>query len=694
MIIKENIKRLTRTLSILIALFLLLQFTACSNIGERADQLLSQITDYEFGQNRTKLMEFSDLVTEAAKSQSESEAVEESILKVLQKDATFASKQFMCRQLRIIGSEKSVPVLSKMLIDEKTTNIARYALEDIPGEKVDDALIQALDKGTKKVELGIITTLSVRKCKKAVEPIGKLLKSDDEDIALTAATALGNIKGTESIKYLAEELNTPNKKLQKAVADSYLRCADDLAEKNPTEANKMYSKLYKKDMPTAVKQGAFIGIINTSENKDKLLYDAILNGEGIIRYIAISKLRDLPSDYELTKFSKLLPKLSHENQIQLLGVIENRADKDSHKYVLQTLKSKEPLVRIASLNALAKIGNSNDVITIARIAANKSGDERRAARSCLDLLNNKNIDETIVESISKVDDPIKIELIRAIGTRGITSAFDILIKNIDSKNRQVRTAVYSAVAEVATNKELELLTEKLFSLPYKNDTKRLERTIAKVIERSPDENYANYLIKKFGLVNSVDSKSSILRLLGYTNNASALELLRKEIKSDDEKIKLAAIEGLSSWVTPVPLYDLLEATEKAESEKVKRAALKGFTNFVPQDKDLSDSLKIELFKKSLKFSKTSNEKNIALDGIGHIDNFASLAVLKQYYNDPSVKETVEDGINRVGWHVREEHPEEVKAFILDLMKITTDERYKEKSQQLINNIDKILKKKK
>ncbi len=693
MTINKNSKIIMRAIAALITLFLILQFTACSNIGRKADQLLGQITDYQFGEDRTKLSEFSDLVREAAQSQNESKVVEETILKFLQKDATFAIKQFLCRQLRIIGSEKSVPVLSKMLSNEKTTDIASYALEAIPSDKVDVALIQALDKGTKKIKLGIITTLSVRGSEKAIEPIGKLLKSDDNEIAKTAATALGNIKGEKCIKLLATELESPNKILQKVVADSYLKCADNLTNENPTKAKHMYEQLYKKDMPTMIKQSAFIGLFNTSENQEELIYNAILKGEGIIKYIAISKLQDIPSGYTLTKFSKLLPKLSPENQIQLLGMIENRVDKASHQYVLQTLNSKEPLVRIASLNALSKIGLANDVIAIAFIAANKSGDERRAARSCLDLLNNKNVDETIVANIANVKNPVKIELIRAVGTRGISSAFDTLIKNINSKDRRVRTAAYTALAEVATVKNLFTLTDKLFTITNSTDRKRMERTISKVSAKYPDNSFANFLLKKYNVVNSINDKCSVLRLLGYTNNISALELLRKESKDDNEEIKTAAITGLSSWATPAPLNDLLDALKNAKSEKVRKAAWKGFTTFIPMDKSLSDSAKIEMFKISLKYAKTSNEKNLALDGIGHIDNFASLAALKEYYNDPTVKETVEDGINRVGWHVREKHPEEVKAFILDIIKITADERYKEKSQKLVKNIDKILKQK-
>ena len=82
----------------------------------------------------------------------------------------------------------------------------------------------------------------------------------------------------------------------------------------------------------------------------------MLKGKGEMKYVAIPKLKDLPSNSDISKFTKLLSKLAPENQVQLLGVIEDRSDVSSKNYVLKTLKSKYSLVRIASLNALANVG--------------------------------------------------------------------------------------------------------------------------------------------------------------------------------------------------------------------------------------------------------------------------------------------------------------------------------------------------
>lgn len=688
MIIKENVKNFTRSLFII---FFALQLTACSDTGKKADGLLSQITNYDFGQNRTNLMEFSDLVVEAAKSESESQQVEESLIKFLKTNASFPSKQFACQQLSMIGSEKSVPVLIEMLKDEATTNTARYALERIPSKKVDEALLLDLDNGNKEIKIGIINTLGVRKCKKAVTLIAKQLKSKDQDIAISAASALGSIKGEESIKYLAAEMNNSNLDIQNIVADSYLSCVEEIAVKNPTKANEIFTDLYKSDLALPVRQSAFVGMINTSNNKEELLYSSILKGKGEIRYIAISKLTDLPSNSDISKFTKLLPKLAPENQVQLLSVIEDRSDVTAKNYVLKTLKSKYSVVRIASLNTLANIGDESDVLTIAMIASNKSGDEKKAARLCLDLLKDEGVDKVIVSNISRADKPLKIELIRAVGERGIASAFNALLENTGSKDRQVRTVSYTALSAIASGGQLSTLAENLFNIPYDTDRKKMERTISKILLKYPDEGFTAELIQNVDTDKSNDNKASSLRLLGYTNSASALKELRKSLKSDNQQLKIAAINGLSSWSNSDPLYDLLEATEKAENEKVKQPALKGFINFIRIDKSLSDTDKIDLYKKALKYAKTSNEKNMALEGVGNIINFESLEIIKIYYKDPSVKKTVEDGVNRVGWHLASVDPERVRTYMHEFLKMTTDEKYKAKCNRVLERTDKVIK---
>jgi len=101
---------------------------------------------------------------------------------------------------------------------------------------------------------------------------------------------------------------------------------------------------------------------------------------------------------------------------------------------------------------------------------------------------------------------------------------------------------------------------------------------------------------------------------------------------------------------------------------------------------LNDEEKFELYKKSLQYSKSGNEKNSALDGIGRINKFESLEILKTYINQPQIERTVNDGITRVSWNLRNDHPEKIKEYITELLPQINTVRFQTKSKNLLKEI--------
>jgi HEAT repeat protein len=672
---------------------LILIFVSCSSSTKITYKIENEIAKYDFGQDRTLLMEFADQVNSSVYSETKRNELEGKLINLLSGDATFASKQFACRQLRVIGSEKSLPILSDLLSDAKTTDIARYALEKIHGNAVDEALVKLLGSSSNNIQLGIINTLGVRESENAVSILSDLLKNHDSEISIAAAFALGKIANRESAQRLDEYSTKAKGQLKIVIWDSYLSCADELVIQNKYEdANGIYSNIYRKDIPNYLKRAALVGIINTSKNQAKEILERISNESDEMKLVAISKIRDLRKANEITEFAELLSSLSPANQIQMLSVFEDIADKKSKPYVLETLNSENEAVRIASIKALANIGNENDVLTIVEIAAHKSGDEADYARSTLDLLKGEKIDPTIIKNLAIASDDVKVELIRIVGTRNIKSAFNGIIDLTKSKNSKIRAEAYRSLSEISTDDNLADLTIILLNPPFKADRKKAERTISKVISKDPNSKNNGIILNSLETTSDIENKCSLLKLLGYTNNNDAFKMLNNELQSDNEKIKLASVIGLSSWSTPEPLTKLVQVAETTNDEKIRSTALKGFTNFINLDKNLSDEQRINLYKKSLELAKSGNERNIALDGIGHIDNFESLEIFRSYTNQVDVKETVDDGINRVSWHLFKKNPEKVKKYVLSFLDEVKDEEFQTKNKELLKAIDRFVKK--
>src|SRR4030042_6907367 len=138
-------------------------------------QLLEKVKTYDWGQSRVALTEITENIKKAHGNKAETEGIEKGRLGVLDSDAKQAGKQFACRQLSSIGTDQSVPTLAKMLTGEDASDMARYALERIPGAAADAALLDALPKAKGKPQIGIVNSLGQRKCRKAPGDLAGLL---------------------------------------------------------------------------------------------------------------------------------------------------------------------------------------------------------------------------------------------------------------------------------------------------------------------------------------------------------------------------------------------------------------------------------------------------------------------------------------------------------------------------------------
>ncbi len=248
-----------------------------SGKGSEMDELLAKVKTYDWGQSRLPLTEVSDRIRQASGSPEKLKEIEKSLVGLLKSDATPAAKQFVCRELSIIGTEQSVSALAEMLTQKPASDqqphpadMARYALERIPGAAVDAALREAMAKTAGKVKVGIINSLGERRDAKSAAAISKLLGDSDEMVACAAAAALGKIGGPQATEALAKAKATASGRLQMVVLDAYLKCADKLAaEGKKKEANVIYKELYEPDMPAVVRTAALRGMVGAAAGKEK-----------------------------------------------------------------------------------------------------------------------------------------------------------------------------------------------------------------------------------------------------------------------------------------------------------------------------------------------------------------------------------------------------------------------------------------
>ena len=134
----------------------------------------------------------------AADNSAASAEKEQELLAVLRSEAPAAEKAITCKLLAIHGSGESAAELAKLLPNEQLSSWSRIALEAIPGDAADDALIAATDSLQGLLLVGTINSIGVRRTAKAADRLTTLLHNPDAAVASAAAVALGRI-GSDAI---------------------------------------------------------------------------------------------------------------------------------------------------------------------------------------------------------------------------------------------------------------------------------------------------------------------------------------------------------------------------------------------------------------------------------------------------------------------------------------------------------------
>ena len=220
-----------KPLIVALALGLICQWPASAADAPGLEELLAKVAAYDYPQSRAPLAELDDLVKSSLLDAAMVRRIEARMDRVLESGATLAGKQVICRHLRVIGTEASVPVLAKMLGAPETADAARYALEGMRGAAVDQALRKALAQSSGNVKVGLINTLGVRGDALAVPALGKLVWDSDPVSASAAVAALGKIGNAAANNSLAQARKKAQGALRMQALQSSLACADRLAER-------------------------------------------------------------------------------------------------------------------------------------------------------------------------------------------------------------------------------------------------------------------------------------------------------------------------------------------------------------------------------------------------------------------------------------------------------------------------------
>jgi HEAT repeat protein len=262
------------------------------------DAAVAVVSGYDHGSSRKPLRALEDIVRRTYGNTGLRAHLEQRLVRLLGSDAPLAARQFACRQLWTIGTEASVPVLSRMLLDGKTAEMACYALARQPSPKVDAALREALGKLRGRARVAVLNLLGERRDAASVGAAVKLARSSDGEVAAAAAAALGKIATDRAVEALVTLHQGPDENRRDAAAHALLECAQEAAARGrPAAARAIYERLGGAAGPPVIRRGALMGQIELGGPEAVAVAVATLRGkDSALKAAALAALSRAPGD--------------------------------------------------------------------------------------------------------------------------------------------------------------------------------------------------------------------------------------------------------------------------------------------------------------------------------------------------------------------------------------------------------------
>ncbi|MBN2562478.1 MAG: DUF1080 domain-containing protein [Phycisphaerae bacterium] len=383
-------------------------------------------------------------------------------LAVLKSDAPYKAKADACRELAIKGGRDAVPILAPMLLDEKTSHIARNALEPMPYPEAGAALRDALAKTHGRLKIGMISSLAIRKDTEAVPAIIALLGSKDDAVAQAAARALGTIAIAPAVDALNRALYVPNRPAEtiRAIGDGLL----DVAERRAASGNRaaavaIYERLVAtKEMLAEVKVAAMRGEVLTKDAKEgaAMLKSMVSSPSKEIFNGGLRAARESSNvDLVAEVLVGALAPLGADRKIQVIHLLGQRGGAAAGPALMREAERAGDAERAAALAALTSLAYEPAVPLLARLAWTAEGQVAKAAQDGLSYFPGQAGDKALRALLGNKDAKARAAAVAMIGQGGLDKPGPLLLETASKdQDEAVRIAALKALREYADRPEL------------------------------------------------------------------------------------------------------------------------------------------------------------------------------------------------------------------------------------------------
>jgi len=556
------------------------------------------------------------------------------------------ARVWLLRKIEPLGADEVVDALAGLLRDEdpQIRELARRALQANPSPRAGDALREAVITASgPRAQVAFLNALGARRERKSLAVVIPFTEVPDPRVFRAAVGALGDIGGPKAAERLEAIRKEGDPRRAEDAALAEVRIAEQMLSDGDREgASRVFRDVYLTAPPGMSKIASLRGLVQSlgTESLPTLLARIQSDEDGPMAAVAASFTHDLPGQETTLRLVATLDEAATPAHAKglLARALGDRGDRAALEAVTRAAGDPDPRVRLASLEALGKLGGAETVPFLVVTAARTEGTEQAAARAAVDGLRAEGTDSALLRLVAKALPAERIEAIRALEARRAEAAVPSLLEAAgDPANESaVRVAALRALGGLGRPGDAPALVDVLLAAPEADTLAAAEDAVVSVCLRTnpPSDRAAPVL---FALEAGPPVRAPLVRVLGRLEGEAALAAVREALASGDEEVTDAAVRALAGWSTPEVLDDLERLARESASSTHRILALRGYIRLVRIPEERSDAERLTLLREALTLAERPDESRLAVAGVGEIPTPEALETALTLVDDANLQ---------------------------------------------------------
>lgn len=537
-----------------------------------------------------------------------------------------AAKTFLMEQLKLTGSDRSVPVLSRFLNDDTLYRAAIDVLVTIRSGQATRALREAAASTDGERQIALTKVLGEIQDEASLQILTDLASSEDWNTRRMVFYALANIGSPSSADLFAEVYEQTDPEFRNEIERYYLNYAEKLASQGYEfqSSNIARSFLYN-GHPSQIERSALniLFIAEGSQLMGELLEIAATADLPLGRH-ALNLADRLDGPEATNAMVSKLADVPDSRKPDFITILGNRGENSVIPHLEPYKRHSNREVRVAAVKALYTLEGDQYLPEVLNgLNASEDEEEISEIESILMQIPGDRLIPASAQMLPESNNIAKPALIRILANRRAVDHLDLIMDQGDNSAETVRMEVYRSLPLLADPGDLSEVTDLFSNAETDEEIMAIQTAIIGFVNSSENSDQRRENVLEVLHESDDEYLPYLLQILPNLEIDETLPFIRETLNRSDSDIRSSSVRALADWPGPAALPDLLEAAEVAD-ESDRSKLYEGYSRIVNRSVYSSEQ-KALLLQDLLDTAGSPEEETVILD---HISNAEGLVVLK------------------------------------------------------------------